>query len=468
MKLFLPLFFFSFLISSPLFSQNKIGQIAYAQWSVEEGKWIYYSHDNWSYDEEDREISFSHLDTRYSDYTPTNNTKSISKYSGDGKLAEKNTLNYGPNQWENVLSGYKYDSDGRMMEEWFTSTNSQVDDVRIYKYVFEKDDVENRHSLKFYQKNETGNFFLQSLTDSLFNDQNCLIEYSVLNYLEDGSLQYGRNWKMEYTNDCQLLQSDFYRWDPGLESMEPRDQDIYEYFNDGKLMIITSKGFNDNINQWEVEYVIETEINDDGEKIRYFVKSYRNNSIDSTLQLFTYTSRNEIETFQQYEMINTSEGKIFLRTRNDSIAYQYNLEDQIILKEEYRQNYENAVLKHTTTYEYYCNGQLKSEVREHEVPYYRTDYRYVGGADCPLEDEDEAMMLFPNPTSGIITIQANLLANSEATIQVFTLLGQEVFLEKINQMSYQYKLDLSALGSGHYFVSISNEEGIVSKKVIIF
>lgn len=468
MKLFLPLFFCSFLISSPLFSQNKIGQIAYANWSVEEGKWNYHSHDTWTYNEDGKEKTFTRLDTRYSDYTPTNNTQSISKYSSDGTLVEKNTLYYGPNQWENIFTKYKYNSDGRQTEEWFTRTNSQNEEAKIYKYLFDKDDIENSSSIKFYRKNEAGDFILESLTDSIFNDQNCLVENSIFNYYGDGSIQYGRKWEMEYTNDCQLLQSDFYRWDPNLESMEPKDQDIYEYFNDGELMIITFMKFDNNTNQWEIEHITETEINDDGEKIRYFVETFRNNSIDSTLQLYTYTSQNEIETFQQFGMINTSEGKVFERTRNDSFGYYYNLENRIILKEEYYQNYVNPVVKNTTTYEYYCNGQLKSEVVEGNQPYYRTDYRYDGGVDCPLEEGDKAMMIFPNPTSGIITVQANLLANSEATIQIFTLLGQEVFLEKINQMSYQYQLDLSSLGRGHYFVSISNQNKKVTEKLVIF
>ncbi len=468
MKLFLPLFFFTLLYSNNLFSQNKIGQIAYAQWNVEEGKWAYHSFEDWTYDEEGRESFYAYRDSRYSDYQPTNNLKSISKYDGAGRLIETNNLHFGPNDWQNNFNQFSYDTNGHKVEKLTTYTSSYNDKKNISKYVFEIDDIENRRSLKTYWQDEAGNFNLRNQTDSIFNDQGCLTESSNFEYKVDGSVLYGREWKMEYTDDCQLLQSDFYRWDLSLESITPRDRYIYEYFNDGKLMIITFMGFNDNTNQWEVEHITETETNDEGETIRYFVESYRNNSIDSTLQLYTYTSRNEIETFQQYEMINTSEEKMFYRTRNDSFDYHYNLEDQIILKEEYRQNYENAVMRYYNTYEYYCNGQLKSEVRGHDVPYYRADYRYVGGADCPLEDWEEAMMVFPNPTSGMFTIQANVLANSETTIQVFTILGQEIFSKKINQTSYQHQIDLSNFEKGNYIVMISNSEEILSEKVIIF
>ena len=85
-----------------------------------------------------------------------------------------------------------------------------------------------------------------------------------------------------------------------------------------------------------------------------------------------------------------------------------------------------------------------------------------------MAEDETQLLLFPNPTSGGFTIQADLLANSEATIQVFTILGQEVFSEKVNQTSYQYQLDLSNFGKGNYIVVINNSEEILSEKVIVF
>ena len=468
MKVFLPFFLFLFLLSSNLFSQNKIGQIAYAQWNVEEGKWTYYAFDNWTYDEEGREESFTHRDSRYSDYLPTNNTQSISKYNVAGRLEENNTLNYGPNQWENTLRQIKYNSDGDQQEELLTTTRSESEGELFYKNVFEKNDLENSNAIKFYQKNEAGQFILISQTDNLDNDENCSIENSIFNYNDDGSTKYGRLWKNKYIGNCQPKQSDFYRWNIVLDSMVHESQFVNEYFNDGKLMIITYRRLNSNTNQWELKQVTETEINDDGQTLRYFVESYRNNSIDSTLHLYTYTPQNEVETTHRFETVNTPNGKLYKSVRKDSFAYHYNLNDQIEIKEYFFQNYENPFDKRTTTYKYYCNGQLKSEMVASEVPHSRTDYRYFGGVDCPLEEGEKGMILFPNPTSGIFTIQANLLVHSETTIRVFTILGQEVFSKKIDQTSYQYQLDLSSLGSGHYVVSISNEGKSVSEKLVIF
>jgi hypothetical protein len=348
-----------------------------------------------------------------------------------------------------------------------TSTSSYDDKKNIFKYVFEKNEIENRRTKKSYWQNEAGGFSLRSQKDSVFNDQDCLVERFYIDYNEDGSILYGLKWGEEFTDDCKILQSDFSRWNANSQTMLSESQQVYEYFNEGKLMTIDYLRFNENINQWVTEHLSETEFNDDGEITRYFIESHRNNRIDTTLQLYTFTPRNKIESFEQFETVNTTDGRLFRRTRKDSFSYHYNLQDLLILEEQFIRHYENIVIKNTTTYEYYCNGQLKSEIRGNDEPYNRKDYRYVGGVDCPLADTDEAIILFPNPTSGIFTIQSNLLANSEATIQVFTILGQEVFSEKINQTSYQYQIDLTKFGKGNYIVMISNSEEMLSEKVIL-
>ena len=469
MKLFLPLLFFSLYFSSQLFSQNKIGQIAYAEWDMEVEKMVYYSSENWTYDDEGREKLFTYRDTRDGAYTTITNLDATSKYD-NGKLIEKNSLHFGPNEWRNEFKEITYNSDGQQIEELSTVTNSESDEKYIFKYVFEKDDDENRRTRKWYRQNEAGNLFLESKIDTFFNDDNCLVEESIFGYDEDGSIRNGRKSKYEYADDCQILQEDFYQWSNLSGAMLHKDRRIYEYFDEGKLVVSTFSRFNSNSNQWEITERDETEINDEGARVRFFVEKFLNNSIHSTLLLYTYTSQNEVETCQ-YIAINSNINGIFYElTHKDSFAYEYDLDNQIILKKEYLQNNYNGpkTREVTIAYEYYCNGQLKSEFVKEGSPRSRKDYLYHGGVDCPLAEDETQLLLFPNPTSGGFTIQADLLANSEATIQVFTILGQEVFSEKVNQTSYQYQLDLSNFGKGNYIVVINNSEEILSEKVIVF
>jgi len=361
MKHFLPSFFIMFFISMNLFSQNKIGQIAYANWNLEEEKWNYHSFDSWNYDENGREELYTYQDTRFSDFTPTNNLHSFSQYDDEGKLIEKHDLHYGPNEWRNFIYRYTYDSEGRLMEEEVTSTTSQNDVQVMYKNVFEIDDDENRKSALFYYKNEAGNYFLENRKDSIFNNQNCLIEQSFFTYFENGLIRFGRKWITAFTDECEPLQIDFYRWNTGVELLVHENKEVYDYFNDGKLITLTQEEYNDNSNQWNTRQITETELNDDGLITRYFSELYRSTGIDSTLTLTTYTSKNEVETSQKYQMRNTLEGRFFQRVRNDSFAYHYNLQDQIILREDFYQFRENSIVENTIVYKYYCNGQLRND-----------------------------------------------------------------------------------------------------------
>jgi hypothetical protein len=469
MKLFLPLFFFTFLISISLFSQNKIGQIAYAQWNTEAERWSYHSFDNWSYDEQKRENSFCHRDSRYSDYTPTNNLKSSSIYDDAGNLKEKSNYHFGPNEWFYEFNEYTYDANQEPMEQLVTWSYSYSDQINQQKYVFEKDEIENRRTTKIYDKSEVGNFILRSQRDSFFTVQNCLRKENVFNFFDDGTIQHGRSWDMVYTADCQLFSTHFSRWNSVLGIMQESNKYIYEYSDNGKNMVITYFEFNENNNQWETKTVSESEFDEDEQRTRHFVESYRNISIDSFLTLNTYTSKNKVETVQRFQTQNLSDGRYYEHLLSDSFAYHYDLQDRIFLEEKFTQTHANEVRKLTTTYDYYCNGQLKSIIGGYDDnPNYRFDYRYFGGVDCPLEEEGKSLLLFPNPTAGKFTIQSNLLSNLTTTIQVFTILGQEVFSEKINQMSYQYQLDLSNFGKGNYIISVSNEEGRESEKLIVF
>ncbi|MFK7770854.1 MAG: T9SS type A sorting domain-containing protein [Saprospiraceae bacterium] len=469
MKLFLPLFFISLFFSSPLFSQNKIGQIAYAQWNTTEEKWSYHSFDTWNYDDEKREELFYHKDSRYSDYTPTNNLTSSSKYDATGNLIEKNDYHFGPNEWINEIIEYSYNAEQEKIEQLNTSSSSWGDEVRQQKIVFEKDENENRRTTKMFERNDNGNFILKSRQNSFYTLQNCIRKEEIFSFYDNGAIEHGRIWETEYTDNCEIISSRFSRWNSVLETMQELNQYIYEYSNDGKMMITTYLEFEENTNQWETRQVAETEFDNEKQTLRHFVEFFKNNSIDSFLTINTYTSQNEIETVQKFQTQNLNDGRYYKHLQTDSFAYHYDLEDRIFFKEEFIQRHENPVRRVTITYDYYCNGQLKSQIGAYDDRLnYRMDYRYDGGVDCPLDEDGKYLVLFPNPTVGKFTIQSNLLSNSATTIQVFTILGQEIFSEKINQMSYQYQLDLSNFGKGNYIITLSNEQERVSEKLIVF
>ena len=159
------------------------------------------------------------------------------------------------------------------------------------------------------------------------------------------------------------MQSDFFRWDVGAGSLREESQYHNEYFNEGKIIVTTLLKFETNTNDWEMQYIVEAEFDETGQVVRWFVESFYGNTIDSTLTLNSYTSKNELEMYQQFEMRHTQNGKVFQRIQKDSFTYHYDGHDLITQKEKFSQFDPNPILhKAQTSYEYYCNGQLKAEI----------------------------------------------------------------------------------------------------------
>ncbi|MFN4235111.1 MAG: T9SS type A sorting domain-containing protein [Bacteroidia bacterium] len=82
-----------------------------------------------------------------------------------------------------------------------------------------------------------------------------------------------------------------------------------------------------------------------------------------------------------------------------------------------------------------------------------------------FEDFEEQIIIYPNPNSGIFTIE---LAEPQenTTMQIYNTFGQLMLQQQIN--STQIQIDLSTFGKGIYFVHItSKESNTIVKKVVV-
>jgi hypothetical protein len=74
------------------------------------------------------------------------------------------------------------------------------------------------------------------------------------------------------------------------------------------------------------------------------------------------------------------------------------------------------------------------------------------------------IVLFPNPTSDYV----NILAKDEIqSIQLLDITGKLVFVESIHKNDNKYKVDMSSLNSGIYFIRTKTNSGVLTKKVIL-
>ncbi|MBN8702879.1 MAG: T9SS type A sorting domain-containing protein, partial [Bacteroidetes bacterium] len=82
------------------------------------------------------------------------------------------------------------------------------------------------------------------------------------------------------------------------------------------------------------------------------------------------------------------------------------------------------------------------------------------------EEEIDAngFSLYPNPTTGTFTLNSAENLNN-ATVTVFDIKGQVVY-SVVNSVSNKVEIDLSANTNGIYYVQISNNDNVITKKIV--
>lgn len=76
------------------------------------------------------------------------------------------------------------------------------------------------------------------------------------------------------------------------------------------------------------------------------------------------------------------------------------------------------------------------------------------------ENDTEAIALYPNPTTGMVRIEAEGLKN----VEVYDLTGQKVFAEEVSGETFEY--DFSGL-NGIYFIRIETAQGVETKRLVV-
>ncbi|MFD0778023.1 T9SS type A sorting domain-containing protein [Flavobacterium myungsuense] len=75
--------------------------------------------------------------------------------------------------------------------------------------------------------------------------------------------------------------------------------------------------------------------------------------------------------------------------------------------------------------------------------------------------DNEDVSIYPNPTSHIVTIRSK---NQISKINVFDVLGSIIL--SANSNSYSFSIDFSSYSKGIYFVTILDEFGLRTKKIV--
>lgn len=469
------LYTFALMISLPIvvFTQGNVTQKLDEFWNADAGIWDFLQVDKWRYDEANREVYAYHEDSFAWDFVLEDRRETNTEYDAQGNLIQQITRSWSDSTWNEYRTDNQYDDQNRIIER-LDKYSYSFDPNYSYqgRINYEYDDLENRKTQRQYSfYNEATDWVLNNQMDSVFNENGCLLYWETRNFDSFGNLTYHRKEVWTHTADCLPLTYEFLYRESETAPFVSNYKRTYVYSADGKKTTTTHERFNENMGTWTTDSVTELEVDDEGRVVRQYSEAYSLDYIDKWLRTYTYTDKGEAAVFTNYQTYNWLAISEMQLTQRDSFVYEYNDLDQLIYKEGHHEYYypgsSDFKNKVVYKYNYYCDGQLKSETWENLPNINRTTYEYDQGGECLLAKKELELVIFPNPSDGNVQIRSNLLASPNAEVRVFSVLGQEVFGQKMEAVTERFALDLTDLPNGNYVISIIDGKKVISEKIYI-
>ncbi|MFY7732685.1 MAG: T9SS type A sorting domain-containing protein [Bacteroidia bacterium] len=375
-------------------------------------------------------------------------------------------------------------------------------------------------SISIFWNNTLGIWQNEQKNINAYNKQG----YQTLEETYFGWDQASKKWqsggKNEYTFDNKGNKtSDIsYNWDIATQtfSISQKSKTYYELNSNGKPTISYDSSWNTNTNTYDLAYKTEYTYNANN-KVLVELQSYFNNGnwIPNSKNEYTYdangntTSRinnywngqnsnwyiGSIETYT-FDANNNETSNIYANWNSDTkvlendiknestydgmgnltISTGFNWDDitnkwvnsyktQINYNNSYTHadivwDFPSKYFKHMVTGYAQQSWENNAWVNETRLSFYYSANNFNGLKENGLTSSN----IFPNPTSGLITIAAS---KGLETINVFDVSGKMVYSQTSATKQNNVELDLSTLSNGIYFIHAKTENGDISKSKVV-
>lgn len=92
-------------------------------------------------------------------------------------------------------------------------------------------------------------------------------------------------------------------------------------------------------------------------------------------------------------------------------------------------------------------------------------------AKAPLRPagEEKALLVYPNPSTGIVHVSINGFEGRKLELRVLNVIGSVLYRETLTELNDRYVkvLDLSKFTSGLYYVKLESDAGSEMRKLVI-
>jgi hypothetical protein len=230
----------------------------------------------WEYDQNDQEIYAYYEDMFINGFVLENRQSVEPKYDTQGNLVQQVARDWSDWTWTEFQADYQYDAQNRIIEQL---------DIYAYSYnldysyqrrtTFEYDDAINKKMKRqFSLYDDSVNWVINLQLDSLFSETGCLLEIENKGFSNSGVQTYHSKEIWTYTNDCQPLTYEYWTNQSEGEPLKQIYKWFYEYSTDGNTTIVTHERFNTTLDDWKIESVAVSEMDEEQRLIRQYNQTF--------------------------------------------------------------------------------------------------------------------------------------------------------------------------------------------------
>lgn len=336
---------------------------------------------------------------------------------------------------------YYYDEDYKLIADYWIDNVGEPITVRDS---LEYDANGNVTKLSCHQL-LNGNWIYANYVEYTYNELNQRLTRDNYNYL-GGSFEHGGTYNYQYDENGNLVHHDMYLGTWGL--FETADY-TYDENNNCTLIVSYSEGFS---GEFEPSNMVEYSYNADGFLVEEKSYYYYNGWILSTHVVYTRDENNNItveDNLDQYgSVLERHEYEYDMNILFDEVAPFVNPEGEL-------PNPERTV-----------NARVKDKfwtLNDGGTLTFICDYYYYY-----KEIEDDAVEenlvgnvnVYPNPVKDILTVETSEYQN----VAIYDLAGKCVKEQPVDGV---VNIDMSQMTKGVYFIKMNNENGTVTRKIVV-
>jgi hypothetical protein len=369
-------------------------------------------------------------------------------------------------EWTDTTSSvYEYDAEGKLLKRYYLDPVTN-DSLRRNAYAYNK---YGRITESIAENWNNGNWQVTSgyRYDRTYNDQGHEIEFKGSNF-SNGVWEDSYKFVYIYDDKGNKIEYSYFNWKDGV--WDKRAEYNFTYHDSiSSPTSYTGLMYDNNLEvaRYKNDYIFDEKDRTSGYIFYNFIYTDSSWAITSRAN-YVYDENggyvNTSERFTDSVWVLSHRSSIYINSHKNFTG----IKSESYIDQQWKITYESQYLytyndNNDIVEQIYRDWDYQNKVVKNASKDVYSDFQYFTVAGAADKITKLKVSAFPNPTTGLLTIQGETTENTE--LQINDLTGRLVVSKELS-FGNSHQLDLSTVPAGIYILNIKSSKGVYSSKIV--